>query len=404
MDTMTECGFRLLTCVALGWILATATVSGQDLTPDDLFRDAAATQDAEASDVNLSAAASVADAMELLDQLPSELTAGQLAALRQWDRRWAASDSAEARKLGRRVVRRLAASGEARSLEYLHEVFETTPRRRQSVAVALAGYADRVRRRAEDWRLLVRSLPLLDGRGAARVLAALQAFPQRGTKPQWQRQALLAGLRGGDDAAAEASRLLNHWTGQSHEKLVEWQQWFHVTCPDQPRAELPIDPPDSKYTYAELFEFLRSDEGSQGDPRAGAVVYEKALCIRCHRFGDRGEAMGGDLTSARRKFQDKELLQSLLFPSYVIPEEYAAKTVLDQQNRRYTGVTTNSGDKIVILMTDGQKVGVPRDQVQEILPARQSAMPTGLLDQLTREEIADLFAYLLGPPSDQAEN
>jgi putative heme-binding domain-containing protein len=379
-----------------------AGVAGQELPSGPLFRSTPEDSTQPDDERDLSVAETAEEAVTLAKQLPAKLSAAELAALREWDRRWSVSDEPEAKQLIALLTRRLAKSGDPRSLEYLHQVYESVPGRRQSIAIAVADYANRFRRRPQDWRLLVRSLPILEGQDSVPVLAVLARFSRRGTRPESCRQAILAGLRISGPAEKAACDLLRHWTGQPLDKLEDWQTWWHENYPDRPKAELPVDPPGSRYVYADLLQFLRSEHGRQGDPEAGARIYERAQCVRCHRFGDRGEAMGGDLTSASRKFQDKQLLESLLYPSQNIPEEYAAKIVLDKQDRRYAGVITFVGDKMVVLTTSGEKIEIARDQIQEIRPSNQSSMPSGLLDSLTQKEIADLFAYLLNPATAQA--
>jgi hypothetical protein len=61
----------------------------------------------------------------------------------------------------------------------------------------------------------------------------------------------------------------------------------------------------------------------------------------------------------------------------------------------YTGIVGAgaSGAKI-ILQANGEKVIVQANEVEEIVPSPKSAMPEGLLNQLTLEEISNLFAYL----------
>ncbi len=356
---------------------------------EDLFRSDDASVEAEADDALL-ALQTPAAATRQVQALPDRLSPAQLAAVRELDRRWGAASPA----LSRELTGRLARSGEPRSLEYLHEVFETAPERREDIVRAIADYAAQRQRRPQDWYLLVRSLPMLEGDLAAQALAALGRFPQRSTKADVQRQAILAGLRGPDAAAAEAVRLLRHWTGESFDSLLQWQAWFQQAHPDLPPAELPQDRPGAKYTYRQLREFLQSPQAAEGDPRLGAVVFEKASCIRCHRLAGRGEALGPDLTTVRRKLQDKEILQSLLFPSAVISDDYAAQTVVDQRNLRHTGVITAAGGTIMVLKTDGEKISLPRTEIRQIVPSHPSAMPEGLLDALTLREIADLFAYL----------
>jgi mono/diheme cytochrome c family protein len=49
----------------------------------------------------------------------------------------------------------------------------------------------------------------------------------------------------------------------------------------------------------------------------------------------------------------------------------------------------------VILQPNGEKVAIKEIDIDEMQPSRKSAMPAGLLNELSQEEIADLFAYLM---------
>jgi hypothetical protein len=49
-----------------------------------------------------------------------------------------------------------------------------------------------------------------------------------------------------------------------------------------------------------------------------------------------------------------------------------------------------------VLTSTGQKVEIARDEIDDIQPSDVSAMPNGLLNPLTLEQVADLFAYLGG--------
>ena len=158
---------------------------------------------------------------------------------------------------------------------------------------------------------------------------------------------------------------------------------------------MPAPDENSKWKYDELLEHLTSDLGSQGSVAKGELVFTKAQCAKCHKIGNQGESLGPDLTALSKRFMRKEVLQSILFPSHVISSQYAAKTVLTTSGRTFTGIVGAgaSGAK-VILQLNGEKVTVEADEIDEIVPSGKSAMPDGLLDPLTLEEISDLFAYL----------
>ena len=91
----------------------------------------------------------------------------------------------------------------------------------------------------------------------------------------------------------------------------------------------------------------------------------------------------------------KQLLESILYPSHVISDQYASRTVLTNNGRTFTGIVAGGGqDEIVVLQSTGEKVRIEKNDIDEIVPSRKSSMPEGLLDTLTLEEISDLFAYL----------
>ena len=51
-----------------------------------------------------------------------------------------------------------------------------------------------------------------------------------------------------------------------------------------------------------------------------------------------------------------------------------------------------------------QRTTIEKDDIDEIRPLKKSAMPEGLLNSLTLEEIADLFVYLGQSPDAKVTN
>lgn len=350
-------------------------------------------------------AKSPAAALGVVRNLSGALSPEKAAALVKLDQALAGNASPEARELAQATLVALGHGGEA-VVPYLRDVFEKSPDRRSEVAAALATYSTKHNRNPEDWPLLVRSLSVVEGTTARDVLKALVKFPQKDDKPQDQRQVILLGLKLGDNGGRDAAALLQHWT--SHKaadlrtpwptSLEAWQKWFVEKYPDQPEPKLPVEASDNKWTFAQLTDFLRN-EGAQGDAERGATVFEKAQCIKCHRYGSRGEGIGPDLSAVSSRFQRKEILESVVFPSQVISDQFAAKTVLTNDGKSYTGIVGPTGDGVIVLQPSGEKVNVAKADIEEIVPSRKSAMPDGLFNTLSLAEIADLFAYLSKPPA-----
>jgi putative membrane-bound dehydrogenase-like protein len=344
-------------------------------------------------------------ALGVVQHLSDKLTAEQTGALLDLDRELASNTSPAARELAKATIVALG-HGEVTALPYLHEVFENAPDRRQDVAQALATYSLSRDRRDEDWPLLVRSLPIVEGGTARDVMRALQHYQKRNDKPQEQRQVILLGLKLGDQGGRDASQLLLRWTGAKvveprepwQTALASWQKWFAETYPDQPEAVLPKEP-EGQQVYASVMDLLASPAAAQGDAARGAAVFEKAQCIKCHRYGTRGEGIGPDLTNVSKRFQKKEILESVVFPSLVISDQFAAKTVLTVDGQVFIGLVGETGDGVVVLQASGEKANVAKKDIEQIAASNKSAMPEGLFNTLTPAEIADLFAYMANPPA-----
>jgi putative heme-binding domain-containing protein len=130
----------------------------------------------------------------------------------------------------------------------------------------------------------------------------------------------------------------------------------------------------------------------------GRRVFGAALCFGCHRVGGQGGATGPDLTGVAGRYDSRTLLESILEPSKVIPDRYAAARIALADGRVHTGVVKDlDGDELHV-MTDpldpAGLVKVRRRDVESVRPSDVSPMPAGLLNSFTADEVLDLIAYL----------
>jgi putative heme-binding domain-containing protein len=341
-------------------------------------------------------------ALGALYKLPPQLDAELLAQLIELDGKLAKQQGDSIQRLQVGIVAVLARSGDDASQAYLRKIWDASPERRQSVALGLAQ-----KPAGENWVYLVRSLPVLEPAAAAQVCMKLTDVDQAPEEAEPYRQAIMLGLKMRKkndtkaDAAEPALMLLSYWTGEElaagepeDKQLAAWQKWFAEKYPDQPEAKLPELAENAKYSAEELLTYLTSDE-AKGAASRGAAVFTKAQCAKCHRFDGKGESFGPDLTSVSSRFSRKELLESIVFPSHVISSQYAGKTIRTTDGRTITGlVVPGAAGETIIVEPSGNKVTLAEDDVEQTRPSRESPMPAGLLDPLSLEEIADLFAYL----------
>ncbi len=253
----------------------------------------------------------------------------------------------------------------------------------------------------DDFPLLVQSLRTSNPATLQLVLQALLKLPTVPQEAEPYRAVIVAGLRLGEAGGRAAVSVLARWTKLPppgavpvRQALAQYQKWYAKQFPQALPAQLPqVDPNRSKYTLEQLLDLLRH---RQGDAKRGQVVFEKANCVKCHRFGNQGASVGPDLSAVRRRFTQREILESILFPSAVISDQYRSVTVVTDEGQVFTGLRLAQGgpDRIVLLLPDATKIEIPRDSVEQIAPARVSVMPEGLLNSLSPQEIVDLFAFL----------
>jgi type 1 glutamine amidotransferase len=89
-------------------------------------------------------------------------------------------------------------------------------------------------------------------------------------------------------------------------------------------------------------------------------------------------------------------------PSAVIRKEYVAYVVTTTNGRLLTGLIAESTpNTLTLLDAKNERTRLSRDEIEEMKPSPQSLMPEGLLDDLTDQEIRDLFGHLqwAGPES-----
>lgn len=336
-----------------------------------------------------------------LASLPEHPGDNLLTQLVELDERLLEEQSDAAVRLGTGVVAVLARSGDPVAMAHLRRQYDQHPDRREDLAMGLAQAPD-----GENWPVLLKSLAIVEGVAAQEVLSQLAKVDQSPDSPEPVRQVILCGLKLGDGGAPLSLKLLKKWTGEDvagsgeswQTALAAWQSWFEEKYPDEPPPRLPEQTADTHWNYDELLGFINGADGPKGDAARGAAVFQKAQCVKCHRYGNRGESVGPDLSSVGQRFQRKEILESIVFPSQVISDQYASKNVVTTGGLTYTGLVAPSGDEAVtVLQSSGEKITVRKEEIDEIQPSKKSAMPEGLLDQLSLDEIADLFAYLGNP-------
>ena len=138
--------------------------------------------------------------------------------------------------------------------------------------------------------------------------------------------------------------------------------------------------------------------GLSGDAGRGRSLFladSGPQCGRCHRAGGSGRAFGPPLDGIATRYDRAALLDQIRWPSRRIAPEYALHQVETRDGLQHGGFLVSKDAPTLRLQVEGGSVvDLPLEMVVSDTVSPVSAMPEGLLDALTAQEVADLLAYL----------
>ena len=134
-----------------------------------------------------------------------------------------------------------------------------------------------------------------------------------------------------------------------------------------------------------------------GDHRRGQAIFNgtRAACATCHTIGYLGGQIGPDLTRIGSVRTERDLLESIIYPSASFARAYEPVIVETRDGEEHSGVVKRETPESVLLVTGPSlEENISRSDIDTMRPGSVSIMPEGLEEQLTRQELADLLAFL----------
>jgi len=152
---------------------------------------------------------------------------------------------------------------------------------------------------------------------------------------------------------------------------------------------------DSAKQQAHLDDLFAHIKG--GNIYRGQAVFNgsKAGCSTCHSIGYGGGHVGPDLTRVGQIRTERDILEAIVYPSASFVRSFEPYVVTTKDGEDYSGVIKKDAPDEVILATGPQsEQRIQRSNIADMRMGAVSIMPQGLDEQLSKQELADLVAFL----------
>jgi putative heme-binding domain-containing protein len=132
----------------------------------------------------------------------------------------------------------------------------------------------------------------------------------------------------------------------------------------------------------------------KADVARGRAAFRKN-CATCHRLENEGYEVGPDLLSAIRGKPGDYLLIAILDPSREVDPRYLNYVVTTKKGQTLTGmIAAETAASVTLRRGERAEDTVLRGQIESIEATAKSVMPEGLEMQLSKQDVADVIAYL----------
>lgn len=151
---------------------------------------------------------------------------------------------------------------------------------------------------------------------------------------------------------------------------------------------------NSSEKVAEIGRLTQVLSTGQGSAEAGEKHFTKR-CASCHRLFGKGQSIAPPLDNYDRG-NLKFWLPAIVAPSIEIREGFQSYVALTKDDLIVTGMIAARDQRSITIRTaDSQLVVIPAEEIEELRALPTSLMPDDLLNELSDDDLRDLFAYLM---------
>lgn len=144
-----------------------------------------------------------------------------------------------------------------------------------------------------------------------------------------------------------------------------------------------------------VYQEYRKALTAQVDAKMGKSVFQKA-CSACHTYQNEGGKVGPDLTGVKNQPADALLLH-ILVPNYEVLPAYQSISISTNDGRSFSGwLVSENENSLTLRTTFGTDESILRRNISSLSNSGLSLMPDGLEQNISKDEMVKLIAYLKG--------
>jgi len=197
--------------------------------------------------------------------------------------------------------------------------------------------------------------------------------------------------------AAKAERNAEKPILPSSDAWNDWEPYLKKVLGNKYQDQKTVRVDAGGSTSKEWQERVKDMDKLVGNVDRGRLLYQASKCASCHggENANTSNALGPSLTGVAKRFSSEDLFRAIFEPNRDISDRYRATKVLTTDGTILTGMKIyDSIDGITLQLADGAIARINQADIEEKATADQSLMPAGLIDSQSKNELADLYAYL----------
>ncbi len=135
----------------------------------------------------------------------------------------------------------------------------------------------------------------------------------------------------------------------------------------------------------------------QGDAKKGYQVFSnaKAACSSCHQIGYVGGRLGPELSSIGKTRSRRDLVEAIVYPSLRMAQGFYPVRIRTVDDEVFNGLLSKQTDSYIELLCGADKIcRIDKSEIEEQGESKLSVMPSGLDQQISLDDFADLLAFL----------